>query len=795
MRQFARFVSMCLCLSMGLSLAACRKGSPKVQDLVVGKDDPWYDSFRFSLSPDKPSSDMIMQTDVLAWNGKICHFYNYMVTETFSNVSKLDIYSEQGEKENSVELSFPEGGGAYSLLKILPGDKENTVLGLVEVTSEKTQTHFAKIDITSGDAAILDPVVGKDGAALTGFASGIYTFDTYTVINTNDFETGKITSVVYQGLDFLCELDLSTINGVSAIRDCSYASGSRHAFMNILTGSGEKYVCEFDISNGQLINKKILEESDTNKADPTYFQFSAQGESLRLDSLGNIYRLDSEKNEETKVFENNWYSPDFYDFVPDRNYIARVISMTEDKVIMYFYSMDNITTPKAFGENFTILILNKAQTNPHAGKKIIEISAPLDLSFSDYLSRAIVAFNERDEEYQIRIWNKHNEGSLTGSLHRELDPEEEKVYTIIHELEGSQAPDLVLNIERQEAMKDSMLMDLSSVLEEKTKQMLFDNVLTAGMTGGKLYFIPVTIQVEGIVVKEDLLGEGKIGISFDEYDRFVEDKLSGVQPYDYPYSTYNYRNTFLLSCIDIKSAIEGDSVNFDSEQFRRSAEYAKIHFMENAADASNEIPYEDEILRPMVDARYVRIAAFTDYVLNCSTENDSFSVIGTPSVEGRGARFQSAESISIVANTDRVEGCKKFVNFLLSGSFINENSPVFDSICTNKEVMSLELDKITAFYNEIYDEQVTRINEQNRQGMVYVDLTDILMEGHKKISPEMKENFLKMLSNLSVYYIQDRDIQDILSEELQAYYAGDRTLDDTIKLINDRVTVYINEVK
>ena len=42
---------------------------------------------------------------------------------------------------------------------------------------------------------------------------------------------------------------------------------------------------------------------------------------------------------------------------------------------------------------------------------------------------------------------------------------------------------------------------------------------------------------------------------------------------------------------------------------------------------------------------------------------------------------------------------------------------------------------------------------------------------------------------------KDRDIQDILSEELQAYYAGDRTLDDTIKLINDRVTVYINEVK
>ena len=52
-----------------------------------------------------------------------------------------------------------------------------------------------------------------------------------------------------------------------------------------------------------------------------------------------------------------------------------------------------------------------------------------------------------------------------------------------------------------------------------------------------------------------------------------------------------------------------------------------------------------------------------------------------------------------------------------------------------------------------------------------------------------------MLSNLSVYYIEDKDIRNIICEELAPYYVGDHSIDDTIKYINDRVSKYINETK
>lgn len=45
-----------------------------------------------------------------------------------------------------------------------------------------------------------------------------------------------------------------------------------------------------------------------------------------------------------------------------------------------------------------------------------------------------------------------------------------------------------------------------------------------------------------------------------------------------------------------------------------------------------------------------------------------------------------------------------------------------------------------------------------------------------------------------LYYYEDRVIVQFINEELAPYYAGDRTLDDAIKILNDRVTKYVNEM-
>ncbi|MBR4818797.1 MAG: extracellular solute-binding protein [Clostridiales bacterium] len=787
---FKRTVSLFLCLSLGVSLAACKKSSSTPKEPgIVNKDDPWFSSNRFALDLNKSDSAMLTQTDAVSLNGKIFHTYSAFDMTTFQNSTTLDVYDEQGARESSIPLSFPSGNGApQGLMRLIPSDDDDSVVGLIQYldpASNTNTTYFADIDTKTGTATLNDPITGKDGAVVTAPVTGTYLLGEYLIFNLTDFDTGAFRALVYQDQSFKCEIDFSSINGVSNARDYSYNSKTGHALVNVQAANNASYLCEVDLKDGKILNKEVR-DNDKDEVDLTAYQYSAQGELLRLDSLGNIYKYDPETRQEVKVFENNWYSPYFSDFDPEKNYVAKVLSFTEDKVILYFYGGNGITTAKPILDDFTITVLSKEKNNPHAGKQVIEISAPLDMVFSDYMSQAIVAFNEQDAEYLIRIWNKYSEGIQTGSMHLGIDPEDAKAYTVIRELGGSDCPDLVLNMDNPEAINGDLLLDLSTLVEESTKQALFDNILETSQVNGKLFYIPVTLEVDGLVVKSSLLEKDRVGITFDEYDQFVENSLSGVQPYDYPYSAYNYRNEFFFSCVDIKSAIEGDTVNFDSEQFRQAAEYAKTHFSENAADPNDEIPYEDEILRPIVDARYVKMTSFIDYVLATTSESDAFSFIGTPSVDSRGPWFKSEESISVAKKTDRQEGCKKFINFLLSGSFITEDSQMFASICTNKEVLSREISLISDYYNSVY-EQVTKSKN--------VDLSDLLIEGHKKIHPEMQESFLSMLSNLSVYYIEDKDIRNIICEELAPYYVGDHSIDDTIKFINDRVSKYINETK
>ena len=54
-------------------------------------------------------------------------------------------------------------------------------------------------------------------------------------------------------------------------------------------------------------------------------------------------------------------------------------------------------------------------------------------------------------------------------------------------------------------------------------------------------------------------------------------------------------------------------------------------------------------------------------------------------------------------------------------------------------------------------------------------------------------DFETMLNTCSVMAGEDTAISIIVCEEIPAYFAGQKSLDDVIKIINDRTQTYINE--
>ena len=174
----------------------------------------------------------------------------------------------------------------------------------------------------------------------------------------------------------------------------------------------------------------------------------------------------------------------------------------------------------------------------------------------------------------------------------------------------------------------------------------------------------------------------------------------------------------------------------------------------------------------------------------CFKEKGSYKLIGTPSVDAAGPRFKALETISVSATTDVEDGCKKFLNYLFSGSHLAAGDYTFRQIVTNREIMNQNIENLTIVNNDAYDRYLASVQSGVFRPVVGLDKAT----GDKHSTDDMRESFLESLSTISIYYYEDSTIVQFTLEELAPYYAGDRSLDDVILYLNDRTTKYIREM-
>ncbi len=63
------------------------------------------------------------------------------------------------------------------------------------------------------------------------------------------------------------------------------------------------------------------------------------------------------------------------------------------------------------------------------------------------------------------------------------------------------------------------------------------------------------------------------------------------------------------------------------------------------------------------------------------------------------------------------------------------------------------------------------------------------------LTKEQVDTMLELIRGTTVVARQDSDMNDIINEELAPYFAGTQSLDDTVKHIQSRVSIYINETR
>ena len=378
-----------------------------------------------------------------------------------------------------------------------------------------------------------------------------------------------------------------------------------------------------------------------------------------------------------------------------------------------------------------------------------------------YLQQLVTDFNNSQTEYLLKIDELIKDG------------EEEDAETAMTRLQASlltdHAPDMIClqNMYNWEEMAtQGYLIDLRPFLEKSerlSEKSFYPEVLEYGSSEGVLYFIPQFFELQTLAVPE-VLWEKERGWTYLE----LVDYLREQDEYR-PFGDYVFTSAWLLSQnMEYFYDEEKGEVYFDSPDFRALLEYVK--------------ECKDREAQGNVEERKNVIKYFDFSGLTEVNPMNQWLMIGYPTREGKPkSSIYGFAEVAILHSCKDADGAWRFIESYLSaypGEFAAAR------LWSNVDVMEKIIDDELALYGK--NEVEIRDSEGNVIGKDYTE---------HRINQNGVDAFRQILSDYQKKPKSVNDVRKIVYEEIPAYYEGQKSLDDVIDVIQNRVNLMLTESK
>ncbi len=209
------------------------------------------------------------------------------------------------------------------------------------------------------------------------------------------------------------------------------------------------------------------------------------------------------------------------------------------------------------------------------------------------------------------------------------------------------------------------------------------------------------------------------------------------------------------------------------------------------------------------DLKYLSVA-FNDMrafpALKLIFGDTEFSLCGYPSMSGGGASITSTLSAAVLWDTEYADGCAAFLNFLLSDSMQNKLAASDIGLPVTYSAMSSTIDQ---HRYSIYDKMTAdAMYKRNTPGYVSLkpqeisavrlpEFDSMTQEEQQRriveITDEDKQMLLDFFEDVRPRRQTESVLQSIITEEISYWENNARSLEETTKIIDSRVWIYLNE--
>ncbi len=415
-----------------------------------------------------------------------------------------------------------------------------------------------------------------------------------------------------------------------------------------------------------------------------------------------------------------------------------------------------------------------------ADKKRLELAVTTEAD--QYLKEAVVLFNNSNEEYEIEL--------------REMGDEyyEEYHMRIRTEISSGGGPDLIdagiINLE--ECASRGFLLDLTDAFAEEREAMVV-KAMECGMVKGRQYAIPYLFQVSTLLAGENIVG--------DRTDWTLKEAMELTRESDVDAMLLYTDSAALFRCLGFWNENNPQLIDWDTGESRLNGSdamellrFAEIYGEDRTFTEDDQAAVEEgnmffnsflrvvngEVLATVHTIGDISELAYLENLFRI--HNNGLVFVGFPVEEGKSGYTISGRGIAVNQACEYPEGAIAFLHFLQSEE-------------RQQTLVEHKSEIVPGF--PVRQNGLEQIFERAKQGKYGSDKIWIGGEGvdAEPMSQEVIDRLWHMIEIAEPISERMDKVLIMMDEETVPYFKGDRTAQEALDILQNRVQLYMDEIQ
>ena len=523
------------------------------------------------------------------------------------------------------------------------------------------------------------------------------------------------------------------------------------------------YISTFDIKTGQIGEKKELPGNLTN-----YNIFAGNTTDFILSNSFGIFTYNLGDAEPVQIMDfinSDLATYGLYNvtFIDDKTFVAKYydnVNYVEN--IAKFTYVDPATIPDK-----TAFVLGCEYLGGDVKKRVID-------------------FNKSNDKYRITLKEYSSYNTMED-------------YTLAaaqmnNDIISGKMPDLMLIDTTHDISSwanKGLLADVSELIAkdaELSQVEFLQNVWDAFKVNDKLYTVVPSFSVQTMTARKDMVGD-RTGWTMSEFVTFMKTQDSGVKPFGDEMLRDSILYYIMTYCGSDFVNVNTGECNFSSPEFVAMLEYANTFPKEFSEDYWNDYDWnlsQSQYRDKKAVLLHTYINRVQDLVYNLhGTLGGEAAFVGFPGISGNSSVIQPGSNMFVLsAKSGCMDGAWEFVRYYLT-----------DEYQSSEEMYNLPVSK-TAFEAQAKKgmEKPYWIDENGEKveydQTFWMNEEEIILEPFTQAEVDAICEFVCSVNKRSYY---NQDIINIVTEEAESYFEGQKSAQDVANLIQNRVQLYVDE--